>query len=258
MNCKHYEELLSPYLDDALSDDEKLELEAHLNICPTCKEALQKLQYMMSCLNELEDEELPEGFHVQLHERLMKEEIIKPKVQTKNKKPYYFIPYVSGLVAAIFIAFIIGPYLKNQTGQVEPMTRSINNMVPEAAPMSLPVEDSATPNAEQPAVARSMPQVASEQMKMGVGQEVTPLEEEWTINTNDLEALKTFIISYCEEETIDFNTWEESGVVHFVLEPNSKEDFKQKLSSQLGGEENIQVIQPIEEPIIHLVINNES
>lgn len=258
MKCEHYEELLSPYLDDALSDDEKLELEAHLNICPTCKEALHKLQYMISCLNELEDEELPEGFHLELHERLIEEEAAKPKVEKKNRKPYYFIPYASGLVAAIFVAFIIGPYLKNETGQVEPMARSIDNMALEAAPMSLPVEDGATPSAQQLAVARSMPQVASDKMKMGIEQKVDSVEEEWTINTKDLEALKAFIISYCEEEAIEFTTWEEAGVTHFVLEPNSKEEFKQKLSNQLGGEENIHATQPVEEPIIHLVINNES
>jgi anti-sigma factor RsiW len=57
MNCERIEELLSSYLERDLSPEDKREVEAHLEICPSCAEllaALRETQEALAGFPELE------------------------------------------------------------------------------------------------------------------------------------------------------------------------------------------------------------
>ncbi|MEG0712507.1 MAG: zf-HC2 domain-containing protein, partial [Niameybacter sp.] len=128
MKCEDYQQLISLYLDDALSYDEKLQLEVHLKDCPTCQETFEMMHMMIKGLEDLEDVPLPEGFHASVHKALLKEQsrvemeqlqIKEPCVQDikrtvvkekKSKKSVYrWLTYASGLAAAVVIGFVLVP-----------------------------------------------------------------------------------------------------------------------------------------------------
>jgi anti-sigma factor RsiW len=58
--CRHAVELMSDYLDGALSERDRLRLEAHLVDCPHCSEYLAQLRVTIDALGRAEPEDLPE------------------------------------------------------------------------------------------------------------------------------------------------------------------------------------------------------
>lgn len=54
--CRHCEELLQPYLDRELTEEERLEAEAHLASCPPCSKAYRfeesLRRYVRRCCSE--------------------------------------------------------------------------------------------------------------------------------------------------------------------------------------------------------------
>ena len=51
--CKKYSVELSEYFDGELEGDSRITLEAHLEICPSCKGELGRLKSLRSALNQL-------------------------------------------------------------------------------------------------------------------------------------------------------------------------------------------------------------
>lgn len=60
MDCAAYQRWFSPYVDALLAQNERDELEAHLNGCPRCRADLESLQAMLRSLRALEQPDTPE------------------------------------------------------------------------------------------------------------------------------------------------------------------------------------------------------
>lgn len=70
MNCDIIRELFSSYIDDQLSRQDRRQVEEHLATCPACAEELAMLRQTVALTAQLEEAELPEGFHASLAARL--------------------------------------------------------------------------------------------------------------------------------------------------------------------------------------------
>lgn len=58
--CQKAVELMSDYLDDALSPGDRARLEAHLAACPHCSEYLAQLRATIDALGAAAPEDLPD------------------------------------------------------------------------------------------------------------------------------------------------------------------------------------------------------
>lgn len=72
MNCNHVQNLISAFIDDELSADEKRNLRSHLFFCPDCHLEYQNLLKLKDCLNDLNQEDcnydLMAGFRLRVAE----------------------------------------------------------------------------------------------------------------------------------------------------------------------------------------------
>jgi anti-sigma factor RsiW len=59
MNCAHCEERMSDYLEDALNTSERMELEAHLQVCIACNDLLQSVRTVMRWGKDLQEQTPP-------------------------------------------------------------------------------------------------------------------------------------------------------------------------------------------------------
>jgi anti-sigma factor RsiW len=57
--CTEEVELITDYLEDALPDEDRRRLEAHLETCPGCTEYLEQIKTVAGSLGELREESLP-------------------------------------------------------------------------------------------------------------------------------------------------------------------------------------------------------
>jgi len=67
MSCETIEELLSPYLDDELSPEEKKTVEDHLESCPSCSELLSFMRDTRASLADFPEIELSESLLGRIH-----------------------------------------------------------------------------------------------------------------------------------------------------------------------------------------------
>jgi anti-sigma factor RsiW len=58
--CRDAVELMTAYLEDALTPRDRARLEAHLDDCPHCSEYLAQLRITIDALDHVEIDELPE------------------------------------------------------------------------------------------------------------------------------------------------------------------------------------------------------
>ncbi len=73
MECSWVQEHLSEYLEGELPLQEREQIEAHLQSCPSCAAERDELAALLNALGELPSAELPAGFHAALMERLHRE-----------------------------------------------------------------------------------------------------------------------------------------------------------------------------------------
>ena len=78
MNCRRARKRLSPYLDQALGDKEKLELERHLEDCSSCANILRLLERMHSLVQKIPMEKPRPAFYEDLYHRLSQNEKASP------------------------------------------------------------------------------------------------------------------------------------------------------------------------------------
>lgn len=82
MTCKFDTSRIQDYLEDQLSPEERQEVEQHLAVCPQCHREWVEMNNLMQLLRGLPDEELPEGFKEELHEKLV--QVVQDKPQEKR------------------------------------------------------------------------------------------------------------------------------------------------------------------------------
>lgn len=134
-NCEKYEELCSAELDNALTAEEKQELDAHLAVCPSCRAYLEDLRDMRSLWKELEVP-VPKD----LHEKMMgaiEAEVQKTIVQTPQKD-YRRPPVFTMLAAAAACVMLaVSGHLTGLFGQMYAMP--IKNTAKEFLPATAEV-----------------------------------------------------------------------------------------------------------------------
>ncbi len=73
MRCIRIREFLSAYIDDMADLNETQMITEHIEHCIWCRRELEHLKYCQNILKRLEEPELPDGFTIDLHRKLMKE-----------------------------------------------------------------------------------------------------------------------------------------------------------------------------------------
>jgi hypothetical protein len=114
--CTKIQDLLSPYLDGALSAEEHDMVERHLNNCTFCRQELLMLKETVQIMHSLPDVEIPADFSSRLHEKLvLAAQESKPQVPVPQKSwvekivhsPWF--PLTAAAVLLIAIVTVINP-----------------------------------------------------------------------------------------------------------------------------------------------------
>ncbi len=114
MNCGDVKQLLSAYLDDELSMEQKKQVREHLDTCADCRREAEQLAEISRLLSQVPQVPLPAGFACRLHEALKeegeairqeKETMIVPLSSERNKKKKRRTVFV-GLAAAFMVGFV--------------------------------------------------------------------------------------------------------------------------------------------------------
>lgn len=108
MNCEAVRELLWMYLEKETTAEDAEKIEKHLAECEDCREELELQKEMMETLAGLPEEELPEGYHEELMQKLRVE--AAPNVvafpQKKKKQPMW--KQLSMIAAAVLVVVAAG------------------------------------------------------------------------------------------------------------------------------------------------------
>ena len=67
MSCEHIQELLSPYLENELSSEERQRISAHLDSCGECKDLLIQMQQVYTSLTTFPEIEVSENLLSRLY-----------------------------------------------------------------------------------------------------------------------------------------------------------------------------------------------
>lgn len=229
MKCENYQEMISLYLDDALSLDEKQHLEEHLKHCHSCTETLEVLSMITRELAQIEEVELPSNFHDELRNKLREDK--------KGNKPLSkWLSYVAGLAAA----FVIGFFMVENTNLID----SAEHVEPRGYQLAQENMSAEVPVAEP---------VSAE----FVAKTRTISEEIWTVECTNIKDAETFLENYTQEHDLSMTKWQVDRLYHYVLDPIEDKDGLKVAIEKVGL---VLLDRPIMEDdiqTVHLVISIE-
>lgn len=128
MRCQSVRELLSPYIDLVLSDEEKTKVEKHLAACESCRKDLAELQGAVNRIRGMEKLQAPSDFMKELHERLLQEKVAPfGRHRQKNHLVHSTSRWLVASVASI--ALIAGIYISSLVPF--PMVASFFDRIPQ-------------------------------------------------------------------------------------------------------------------------------
>jgi uncharacterized protein YdcH (DUF465 family) len=106
LTCREVNEMLSLYIDGLLNENRKADFENHVNSCEACKRNLSENLKLVGMLHDLPEQELPDNFRQELHERLLQtgRKQKESKVLAFFRKPYYKV--LSTAAAGILVVFL--------------------------------------------------------------------------------------------------------------------------------------------------------
>ncbi|HOX54062.1 MAG: DUF4349 domain-containing protein [Candidatus Omnitrophica bacterium] len=113
MYKRHVLKELSAYLDDQLSDKEKLAVYNHLSECKTCAEELAKLRLVSEKIKTLPEPSLKEDFDASIMSEILRQELEGGRVNMKTRPLAILVP--SGVIVGIlFLIVAVGmqPFIK--------------------------------------------------------------------------------------------------------------------------------------------------
>lgn len=182
MNCDKVKELLWAYLENKTTAEETAEIETHLEGCAACREELAQQKEIKNALASLPDEELPEGYHTELMQKLQAERKIVP-FPAKKKHGW---KQMSMIAAAVLVVVVAGgtrgmlEMRQNQNEEIEQIlfedTALMADTGEEAAEQT--AADSATENnaAEKSDTKEDFSEQETKKAKKPVSQKTTPKE----------------------------------------------------------------------------------
>ncbi|MEG0013402.1 MAG: zf-HC2 domain-containing protein [Cellulosilyticaceae bacterium] len=231
MTCENYLELLSSYLDNALSLEEQSVLEAHLKACSKCQEELDNLKWITSCLDTVEDRPLPKDFHEKLMRKVNEEK--KPK-GNRNK----FFAVASSIAAVMILAVA---FIDQDPQTIVPQQMSMGE--PEIASYSM---ERSMENASTEAVVEQSKQgrnVASDTPVVGnkMDRAIAPmavLEDTWHITCEDTKELSRAIEKISEANDYKVQTIIQDTTIQMTFtESVDREILKSSIEETEGIEE---------------------
>lgn len=107
MRCEDCRELLWAYLEQELNEEETAKIQQHLEACADCRAEAEAQKEIMESLRSLPEEELPEGYHQELMQKLSAE--AAPNVvpfPVKKKQPKW--KQLSMIAAAALVVVAAG------------------------------------------------------------------------------------------------------------------------------------------------------
>lgn len=106
LDCREMNEVLPLYIDGLLDENKKSDFEKHIESCKACSQELSEFRMLVDVLHDLPDEELPDNFSKELHEKLLLEadKQQKPKLLSFFRKPYYKV--LSTVAAGVLVIFL--------------------------------------------------------------------------------------------------------------------------------------------------------
>ena len=182
MNCDKVKELLWAYLENKTTAEETAEIETHLEDCAACREELAQQKEIKNALASLPDEELPEGYHTELMQKLQAERKVVP-FPAKKKHGW---KQMSMIAAAVLVVVVAGgtrgmlEMRQNQNEEIEQIlfedTALMADMGEEAAEQT--AADSATESnaVEKSDTKEDFSEQETKKVKKPVSQKTTPKE----------------------------------------------------------------------------------
>lgn len=182
MNCDKVKELLWAYLENKTTAEETAEIETHLEGCAACREELAQQKEIKNALASLPDEELPEGYHTELMQKLQAERKVVP-FPAKKKHGW---KQMSMIAAAVLVVVVAGgtrgmlEMRQNQNEKIEQIlfedTALMADTGEEAAEQT--AADSATENnaAEKSDTKEDFSEQETKKVKKPVSQKTAPKE----------------------------------------------------------------------------------
>ena len=198
MNCDKVKELLWAYLENKTTAEETAEIETHLEGCAACREELAQQKEMKNALASLPDEELPEGYHTELMQKLQAERKVVP-FPAKKKHGW---KQMSMIAAAVLVVVVAGgtrgmlEMRQNQNEEIEQIlfenTALTADTGEEAAEQT--AADSATESnaAEKSDTKEDFSEQETKKVKKPVSQKVAP-KETTPKETTPKETAKSFL-----------------------------------------------------------------
>lgn len=115
MDCRHFDECISPYLDQMLDEQDRELFEIHLSKCPDCKNNLEETRKLISMMKKLNEEPLPQGFEDSLFKKLE---------NSRESKNLYWLRWI-GAVAGVLVIFFSIKAVRNTVlmGNMDKMTK---------------------------------------------------------------------------------------------------------------------------------------
>ena len=182
MNCDKVKELLWAYLENKTTAEETAEIETHLEGCAACRKELAQQKEIKNALASLPDEELPEGYHTELMQKLQAERKIVP-FPAKKKHGW---KQMSMIAAAVLVVVVAGgtrgmlEMRQNQNEEIEQIlfedTALVADTGEEAAEQT--AADSATESnaAEKSDTKEDFSEQETKKVKKPVSQKAAPKE----------------------------------------------------------------------------------
>jgi hypothetical protein len=110
-NCEEYKKLIPFYVDNEIEDDDRLRIEEHMKNCRNCLEEKDELMKIVELCRGIGDEELPENFNEQLHEKLLLASAdIKKKVGLLAIRGKYIGVLSAAAASILMIVFFRGMF----------------------------------------------------------------------------------------------------------------------------------------------------
>lgn len=231
-NCHKYQELISLYLDNMLSEKEKEEFEKHMESCEECRLELLGLKALLSELNSLPELDLPDGFHQRAMAKLKEKGAKKPAFSFSFRNFAGFVPAAASMVIC-FVALTwalssfnlssgndagFSYYLegatasndvneKNAASEAMPQLNTLAETMPEPASGRMEktaglTEESSTKESEAPAPLLSAPRQGA---AMKMQDNVSDMKEAYTLVSNSV--IKTSSINIKSEDISNVETF---------------------------------------------------
>lgn len=106
-SCSEVNERISLYIDQELSQEERVQFEEHIHSCSACKAELEDILQVVELCRGMEEEELPANFKEDLHRKLLEVKIQEEKTNSSRAAMTRFIRIFSPIAACLVLVLLV-------------------------------------------------------------------------------------------------------------------------------------------------------